>query len=57
MKKRLNVIKDRKLFSNFSANSLVMITRQQIRINCIKEINMKSDVKKMKYLQISKKFL
>ena len=57
MKKRLNVIKDRKLFSNFSVNSLVMITRQQIRINCIKEINIKSDAKKMKYLQISKKFL
>ena len=38
-----------------SANSLVMITKQQIRINYIEEISIKSEAKKVKYYQISKK--
>ena len=33
-------------------NSLVMITKQQRRINYIEEIIIKSDAKKMKYYQI-----
>ena len=49
------MIKHQKNCWTLSANSLVMITKQQIRINYIEEISIKSEGKKVKYYQMSKK--
>ena len=45
----------KKNFSKLSANFLVMTTKQQIRINYIEEISIKSGAKKINYYQICKK--
>ena len=44
-----------KNYGKLSANSPTMITKQQIRINYQEEISIKSDAKKIKYYQFSKK--
>ena len=49
-----NIIKYQKNYSKRSANSLIIITKQQITISYIEEISIKSDAKKIKYYQISK---
>ena len=56
MKKISNIIICLKNYCKLSDNSLVMIAKQQIRINYIEEIILKSDAKNMKYYQMSKKF-
>ena len=55
MQKKQKIITHQKNCRNLSANSLAMITKQQIRINYIKDITFKSDAKEHKYYQISKK--
>ena len=57
MPKREIIIRYQKNYCKLSANSLAMITKQQIRINYIEEISVKSDAKKKKYYHISKKLL
>ena len=46
-----------KNYGKLSANSPTMIRKQQIRISDQKKIRIKSDAKKMKYCQFSKKKL
>ena len=46
-----------KNFRKLSANSLAIITKQEIKISCIEQISIKSGTKKIKYYQISKKIL
>ena len=46
-----------KYYCKFSANSLTMIRKKQIRISDLKEISIKSYLKKIKYCQFSKKKL
>ena len=57
MEKICNIIICFKNFCKPLANSLAMITTQQIRIHDIEETTIKSDEKKIKYYQISKKLL
>ena len=38
-----------KNYGELSANFLAIIIKQKIRINCIEEINIKSDEKNIKY--------
>ena len=57
MQKRLNIVRDQKNYWKLSATSLVMITKQQIRNDYINKITLKTDEKKIKYYQISKKLL
>ena len=44
-------------YIKFTANSLTMITKQQIRINYLKQISIKIDAKPIKYYQIPKNLL
>ena len=57
MQKRLNIVRDQKNYWKLSATPLVMITKQQIRNDYINKITLKTDEKKIKYYQISKKLL
>ena len=40
-----------------TANSLAVITKQQIRINYLKQISLKIDAKEIKYYQVPKNLL
>ena len=51
------MIRHQKNYCKLVSNSLAMITTQQIRIHYIEETTIKSDEKKIKYYQISKKLL
>ena len=55
--KTQNFIRYQKSYCKVSANSLAINTKQQITIKYIAEISIKSDAKKIKYYQISKKSL
>ena len=57
MPKRENIIRFKKNYCRPSANSLAMITKHEVRINYIAEIDITSDAKKIKYYQIRKKNL
>ena len=56
MPKRENIIRHQKNYCKLPANSLAMITKQQIRIIDIEEISLKSDEKNI-YHHLSKKLL
>ena len=57
MTKTQNIIRYQNSYCKLSANSLDIITKQQIRINNRAEISIKSDAKLRKYYQISTKLM
>ena len=57
MQKRQNIIRYQKTYWNLTANSLAMITTQENILNFKVKMSIKSDVKKLKYYQLSKKLL
>ena len=52
MPKREDIIRHQKNYCKLSTNSLAMIAKQQIRINYIKEIPLKSEAKIYIYIYI-----
>ena len=57
MQKTQNIIRYQKTYWNLTANSLAMITTQENILNFKVKMSIKSDVKKLKYYQLSKKLL
>ena len=57
MQKRTNIMRNQKYYCKLSANSLSMIKSKQFKINCIEDISIKSDAKKIKFYQVLKTFL
>ena len=55
MQRKQKIIRYQKYYCNLSGSSFPMSTKKQLRINYIQQISIKSDVKKIKYYQISKK--
>ena len=50
-------MRNQKYYCKLSANSLSMIKSKQFKINCIEDISIKSDAKKIKFYQVLKTFL
>ena len=55
--KRSDIIGRKKSYCKLSVNSLAMMTEQKITINYIDQSSIKSDAKKIKYYQTSKKVI
>ena len=56
MQRRQSIVTYQKNYWKLSSNSLSMITKQQIRINYIEKIRIKSDAKKIKNIRYQKTY-